>query len=368
MQALELLSKLNKEFSLAMMFDSYFFAGYKLREGCRSLFSEKSSSTGSKSKISVSALQRITDQLAGQQNRLSTSKTYLRIWRCFNKFLLRLDRMPNLWEDRTSIFVAHLISEGRQSSSIRLYVSAIKGTLIDDRYRWDNNKFMIRSMARVCKVINDVVCTRLPIHRKLLELLLFEIQRYFLTERNQLYLSTLYSAVFALGYYGLMRAGKLMVTDTSVHTVKARDVHVAINKNKLMLILYSSKTHTIAVTPQEIKITSNREEQMESGKKLPHSNFSPFQLMRDYLRLHGDYDSDDEPFFVFRDGTPLTANQSRNVLKIMINRLSLDQRLYNMQAFRIGRASDMAKFGHSIDVIKRAGRWKSNAVFRYIRS
>ena len=191
-------------------------------------------------------------------------------------------------------------------------------------------------------------------------MILFELQRYF-SGRNQWYLDILYKTLFAVSYYGLMRVGEVT---KSPHVLKAKDVHIAKNKNKIMLILYSSKTHDKSSRPQKIKITSNSDE--KSGKYL-HRNFCPFKLMRTYLSLRGNFETADEQFFVFRDLTPVTAPHGRHVLKLMISNINLDNTLYGMHSFRIGRTTDLIKCNYSIDEVKLMGRWKSNVIFKYIR-
>ena len=99
----------------------------------------------------------------GQQHRSSTSKTYLNIWRQFNQFLIKLDKKPDRWEDRVTLFVGQKIEEGVQSTTIKTYISAIKNTLATDGYPWEDNRFFLNSLRRACKMINDTVYTRLPI-------------------------------------------------------------------------------------------------------------------------------------------------------------------------------------------------------------
>ena len=77
---------------------------------------------------------------------------------------------------------------------------------------------------------------------------------------------------------------------------------------------------------------------------------------------------DEEPFFIFRDGAAVRAHQTHATLKLLIRNLSLDPNLYDVHSLCIGRTSDLAKFGYTVEEIKRMGRWKSNAVYRYIRS
>ena len=44
----------------------------------------------------------------------------------------------------------------------------------------------------------------------------------------------------------------------SQHILKAPHIHIGSNKNKILLILYSSKTHSQASGPQQIKITEDK--------------------------------------------------------------------------------------------------------------
>ena len=295
-----------------------------------------------------------------RQHRDSTAKNYLSVWRQFNKFLINLDSKPALWEDRTTLFIGHLINNGMQSSSVKSYVSAIKKTLVLDGYNWDDNLVLIRSLANACKIINDQVRTHLPIHCRLLEIILYELIRYF-SKDNQWYLEVLYKALFAISYYGLMRVGEVTY---SPHVLRAKNVHLASNKDKLLLILYSSKTHDEASRPQKIKITSNRDD--KTGHYL-HRHFCPFALMREYLNIRGSYVHDDEPFFVFRDKSAVLPSHARRILKLIISRLGLNDSLYGMHSFRIGRTTDLIKFGYSVEQVKLLGRWKSNVIYKYIR-
>ena len=138
-------------------------------------------------------MERIVEVLKNKQHRDSTARTYLSVWRQFNNFVISLDRKPTLWEDRATLFIAYLIGKGTQSNTIKSYVSAIKKTLVTDGYDWNDNLVLVRSLTRACRIINDSVTTRLPIQCNLLEMILFEVQRYF-SERSQFYLELLYKS------------------------------------------------------------------------------------------------------------------------------------------------------------------------------
>ena len=230
-----------------------------------------------------------------------------------------------------------------------------------DGYEWKNSEVLLTSLTKACRLVNNRVRTRFPIQCGFLEMILFEVERHF-RQKSQYYLEWLYKAIFLMSYYGMMRIGE--VTE-SPHVIQAKNVHIVTNKDKILLVLYTSKTHGLGQRPQKIKITSNRKE--ESGR-YAHRHFCPFEVLRKYINLRGNYSSDQEPFFVFRGKQPVRPVNATSVLKQVIQKLGLDSALYWMHSSRIGRTSDLIKFKYPVDEVKRLGRWKSNAVFRYIRS
>ena len=210
-----------------------------------------------------------------------------------------------------SLFIAYKIDQGMQSSTVKCYVSAIKRTLIDDGYHWDDQKILLTSLTRACRLVNDKVKTRLPIQCGLLEMILFEVQRMY-NQNGQQYLQLLYKTLFALSYYGLMRVCEVCQVPTNNHVVKAKNVHAARNKDKLLIVLYTSKTHGRGMKPQRIKITSN---DLEKSGFYAKRNFCPFYLTYTYMQWRGGFDCEQEQFFVFWDKSPVKAEHARNVFK-----------------------------------------------------
>ena len=302
----------------------------------------------------------VIEKLISQQHRSSTAKIYLSIWRQFNRFVLSLDIVSKSWEERTTLFVGFLIEKGMQSATVKTYVSAIKKMLVMDKYNWQDSKVLMSSLTRACHLVNDRVKARFAIKCGLLELILFEVERFF-GSRKQWYLECLYKALFAISYYGLMHVGEVT---NSPHVLCVCNVHVAKNKENFLLVLYSSKTHDLKNLPQKIKITSNRNERMGN---YVHRHFCPFKLIKLFLQERGNYMDENEPFFVFRDKKAVNAEAARKLLRTLLKNLSLDGLLYDMHSFRIGRTSDLAKSGYTIPEIQRMGIWHSNVVYKYIR-
>ena len=68
---------------------------------------------------------------------------------------------------------------------------------------------------------------------------------------TQPYLIHLYRALLSTTYFGMFRIGEVTLGD---NTVKAKDVHIADNKDKMMFVLHTLKTHWKNNRPQMIKI------------------------------------------------------------------------------------------------------------------
>ena len=319
---------------------------------------EANQSDTSSSSISSQRMNFILEKLKSLKNRDSTKSNYLSVWRKFNNFLIKLDVRPLLWEDRASLFGAALVEQGIQSSTLKSYMSAIKRILTDDGYHWDDSKLLLSMLVRGCHVVNDCVKTRLPIQGGLLEMILFEIERKF---TNQHYLEIMYKTIICLCYYGLFRIGELTY---GPHAVKACDIHMGRNKNKILIFLRSSKTHDTCDKPQEVKITSNARDAIKFKAR---RHFCPFDLTNTFLSLRGGYNTPEDLLFMFKDKQPVKPSHVRKVLWNCIKSLHLDPLLYNTHSLRSGRAVDMLfKFNTTLEQVKSAGRWRSNTVYRYI--
>ena len=314
----------------------------------------------SASTISTCDIQKIIDKLKCRQHQDSTSKVYLSIWRKFNEFVIKLDDPPPTWEEKVSLYGGFLVAHGIQSSTFKTYVSAIKKVLVTDGYMWDDDKLILNTLfLNACKRDNDAKRSRFPIKIGLLQVILYEVERLY--ANNQPYLEMMYKSMFTLAYYGLLRIGELT---ESPHVVKAKDVYVGTMKNKIMLVLYSSKTHNKRSSPQTIKIDALDNYKMEVGSE---KSFCPFYICQTYSQMRNGYLTDDEQYFVFRDHSPVKPYHVRKVLKKILRNIGLNPKLYGTHSFRIGRATDLLINKESVDHIKQLGRWKSNAVYKYLK-
>ena len=244
--------------------------------------------------------------------------------------MVKLDDIPKSWEKKLMLYCAHLVTDRKvQSATLKSYVSAIKQTLLTDGYQWNHNLFMISTFTESCQLENDVLTTRLPIQKRLLETILFEVGRMY---KKQNYLEILYKTMFCFAYYGLLRIGEIANGD---HPIKVTNVHLSKDRTQLLVILYTSKTHGRRHRPQKVTI-----------KAEPRIRFCPVKLANLYSEMRESYSSPNENYFMFSDGyTPVEPHHVRNTLKRALKNLGLKEYLYDTHSFRIGRATDLEKMG-----------------------
>ena len=267
------------------------------------------------------------------------------------------------------LFVGYLIDEGKKSRTIRSYVSALKAVLMNVNEEINENSVLLSSLTRAYKLHNDRVTTKLPISKHMLWLILSGVTKLF-DIPPQPYLEILYKTLFMTAYFGLFRIGELT---ESAHNVKAVDVHVGLNKDKLMFVLHSSKMHTKGVKPQIIKINAigQLQEKLDRTSKI-HTvrSLCPFQAIQQYIKVRKKrkINVPEEPFFIFNDRKAVKPNNFRFILKKAIRTMGLDDTFYSSQGFHSGRACDLLDMGISVETIRKLGRWKSTSVYTYLHT
>ena len=159
---------------------------------------------------------------------------------------------PSTWEERLILLVAFLVQKGSKAATTNSYISAIKAILKQDDVMISEDNYILNSMVCACRLHNNHVRIRLPIQKRLCALIIKQTQSHFL-QKNQPYLASLYASLFGAAYYGMLRVGELT---TGTHPVKVTDVRLRENKNQVLFILRSSKTHSTDQKPQFIRLSS----------------------------------------------------------------------------------------------------------------
>ena len=219
---------------------------------------------------------------------------------------------------------------------------------------------LLSSLTHACRIKNDKLKVRLPIQKGVIVTNAVTNQKT--TEWSTLLINHVPMCLLNVSYYGLLCIGEIA---NSPHVVKARDVHLGRNKRKLMLILRSSKTHGHGDHPQVIKISH------QARNLQARVNFleCPYHLTRQFIAMRKTYfRATDEPFFIFRDRSRLKTSQVSTMLNSLLKGIRLNHNLYSFHSLRSGRACDLLKMSVSLESVKKIRRWKSNAVFSYLKT
>ena len=174
------------------------------------------------------------------QHHSLTKKNYYAVWKIVNEFFIRLDNKPRKWEDRLTLFIGHLVQQNRQSSTVKSYISAIKAVLKMNSIKVTEDQFLLSSLTRACHLRNDRICTRLPIQKRMLTVLLKGVKNHFWS-RGQPYLAALYQTMLSSCYFGLLRVSEVC-SGSGMHLVLVKDMHITTNKMKFVFVTLSIKS------------------------------------------------------------------------------------------------------------------------------
>ena len=252
------------------------------------------------------------------------------------------------------LYVAFLIKNKRKSNTIKSYISAIKAVLFNGGIEINEDTALLASLTWACKLNNDLVNNRLPIRKSVISILIPALGKIY---DSQPYLCTLYTALILTTYFGLFRIGEMT---ENPHVIKAKDVHIGVNKPKMLFILHTSKTHDRSHKPQLVKIVGSR----INNKDL----LCPFRTLKEFILVRKKYKSDNEQFFVLSDGSNVKPIHYRKLLKNLMIYNHLDHTQYGVHGMRAGRGTDLLQMCISVETIRKLGKWKSTAVYAYLRT
>lgn len=285
----------------------------------------------------------------------SSKQTYHTVWKAFRIFLQGFDSLPEAWEDRMTMYAAHLGNIGTESATVSSYMSAIRYKLRKDGFTINEHSLEIAAIVRTCKKLNDKVILREPIHKHMLRKLLDSVEQHY-GNNGQIYLLKLYKAMMSSAYYGFLRIGEIT---KSKHVINFKDVKLAKNKKSALLILRSSKTHGKGDCPKDIKIPQIVDLQEQNPKH------DPFEILEQYKQVRPQ-GFEQQQFFVFQDGSEVKDFHFRKMFKHMLHITGFDKEVYDCHSLRIGRCHDLLNSGVPLEIVKKWGRWKNEStVMKY---
>ncbi|KAM4029675.1 uncharacterized protein ACNLHF_024605 [Anomaloglossus baeobatrachus] len=205
--------------------------------------------------------------------------------------------------------------------------------------------FFVRQVLKGWKRSKISVESRRPISISLLQRLIAVIPRLC----SSPFESALFSAAFALAFFGALRIGEL----------------VPLSKNRPGGLRFDDVSYCDGGL--RIRIRKSKTDPAGIGSWVPlyaiQGAVCPRMLVATYLSLR----RDGFCFFSHEDGSPLTRFQFLSIFRKCLCNLGLHPAEFGTHSFRIGAATEAARAGLSNQEIQRIGRWRSSCFARYIR-
>lgn len=301
---------------------------------------------------------RVVEKIKTCKVQESTRMAYHNQWVACNQFLLRFNNLPQDWGDRLVLYATALAEDGKTPATIKTYISGIRQVLLLDKVQFSDRSFELKAIIRASKLVNNHIMVRMPINKKILTVILRQIQ---LRYDQQPYLCAMYRAMCTMAYYGMLRIGEMTA---GKHALKAQHVVKTYRKlngkyvRGIRIYLKSSKMHNVGEYPQAVNLTRDKNDQID-----------PVAIINEFGQMCDEFGENIPEFFVFRDGTPVSAMQYRRVLKEMLKTAGYRESDYNSHSTRKGRAQDLFKLNWDVDRIRRQGRWSpsSMVIYNYLR-
>lgn len=283
---------------------------------------------------------------------VSTRNCYTHHWDVFENF------RKSLWEtpcfpatsDEVCLFVAHLYNTGYQPSTIRNYLSAISfrhkiPDSLDPTVGFKVTKVLQGALSLSKKTGKPVLK---PITKSILHALI-GATKYCILDNYQ---CLMYKALFLISFYACLRAGEVVHTNKTSHTLLLNQVRLHDTQcGKGYEIFFNSYKHSGLAQPKVII-------------EPLHSKYCPVGALRKYITARGNQPG---PLFMTQEGRALNRQEFSTALKECLEFKRYPSELFNTHSFRIGRATELASQNVPENIIKSTGRWKSSAYLKYIR-
>jgi len=252
--------------------------------------------------------------------------------------------------DQLAQFVAYMSLGGLSSRTAELYLSAISFQCKTSNLQDTTKHFIVTKLIEGFRRTSKAKRLRLPITYSLLESILTKLPAVCRDE----YESCLFSAVFALAFFGFFRVGELAVAkQNSVDVSKVvgiQDITFEAEDKALLVLVRFSKTDQLG-----------RGVTLRLGRT--NSDICPVRVVKRFLTMRSPVAG---PLFCHFNHKPLTRFQFASILQKAIRVVDPTLSGYKSHSFRLGAATRAAQLGWSVEKIKQSGRWSSDAYRSYI--
>ncbi|XP_071980338.1 uncharacterized protein [Engystomops pustulosus] len=279
----------------------------------------------------------------------ATWLAYQKVWKAW--FLFQDDwcagGLPWVRGEAVICYISELLEKGVSRAGVQRSLAALSFLFklwggVDD-----TQSFMVRQAVKGYVKQGGLPDGRRPVSFNLLHKLLGMLPAVCVSE----YERVLFSVVFSWAFFGAFRVGELVSPRKSspggiqVH-------HVVMGMDELRITLVGSKTDKLG------------KGFLVSLRRLEVQLVCPVAKYEAFVQVRGGAAGS---LFIHADGSPLTRYQFVAVFRACIRRLGLREGEYCSHSFRIGAATEAARWGMSENEVKRIGRWESRRFRSYVR-
>ena len=247
-----------------------------------------------------------------------------------------------------------MFESGLAPSSIVTYTAGITichklGNLTDP-----GNSFLVEKLLTAALKTKTTKDCRLPITKQILGTMLGHLSQVI----NKSYDNIIYRATFLLAFYAFLRIGEITISSVSADALKLVQIGditmLGDSKGnyKAMKLCIRNWKSQIPGVPFTLTILAQP------------SRACPVLAIKNYLRIRGTYGG---PLFTKQNKLSITRAQFSQALRQVIKKAGFDDSRIKGHNFRIGASTTAASLGFTEDQIQRMGRWRSDAVKKYIR-
>ena len=246
-----------------------------------------------------------------------------------------------------SLYITHLHTNlNLKGVTIRTHLSAIAYYHQMAGHHSPTEGFIIEKLLLSYSKQDSSPKTRRSITPNILEQLIQSIK----TSEKTNYTKQLFTALFCIMFHALLRCSEVTKSKNTNHNLKSNQINLSKSKRSIR-VAFTSFKHS-KPNPSPLKIKENRQISC------------PVHAWKQYAAIRN---TAADTFFCHPDGKPLARNYVVQMLKKHLAITNHCKHDYNTHSFRIGKATAMAKAGHSHSQIALAGRWSSNAFLKYIK-
>lgn len=160
-----------------------------------------------------------------------------------------------------------------------------------------------------------------------------------------------------LAFNAFLRLGEIVIKSKA-------DQCKVIQRNDATFEMHQTTPVAVEIVLKNFKTNKTHDIFQIHLKASDNKDMCPVQALYNYLHTFGHKSG---PLFQFMGGEPVTYAFVVKNLTSIINFVGLNPALYKGHSFRIGAATHAAQMGYSENCIQKMGRWKSDAMRRYIR-